>query len=60
MVEVDPSWNGVEVLVYLLKNAPALWFIIGFGLIIFLISIVVDYYVDDAIIQSSSRIDYPL
>lgn len=60
MVEVDPSWNGVEVLVYLLKNDPALWFIIGFGLIIFLISIVVDYYVDDAIIQSSSRIDYPL
>ena len=60
MVEVDPSWNGVEVLVYLLKNEPALWFIIGFGLIIFLISIVVDYYVDDAIIQSSSRIDYPL
>ena len=60
MVKVDPSWNGVEVLVYLLKNDPALWFIIGFGLIIFLISIVVDYYVDDAIIQSSSRIDYPL
>ena len=37
MVEVDPSWNGVEVLVYLLKNDPALWFIIGFGLIIFFI-----------------------
>ena len=60
MVEVDPSWNGVEVLVYLLKNDPALWFIIGLGLVVFLISIVVDYYVDDAIIQSSSRIDYPL
>lgn len=60
MVEVDPSWNGVEVLVYLLKNDPALWFIIGLGLVVFLISIVVDYYVDDAIIHSSSRIDYPL
>ena len=31
MVEIDPNWNGVEVLVYLLKNDPALWFIFGFG-----------------------------
>ena len=58
MVEVDSSWNGVEVLVYLLKNDPALWFIIGLGLAILLISIIVDYHVDDA--TYSSNIDYPL
>ena len=58
MVEIDPNWNGVEVLVYLLKNDPALWFIIGFGLFVLLISIVVDYYVDDA--KYSGNIDYPL
>ena len=43
---------------YLLKNDPALWFIIGFGLFVLLISIVVDYYVDDA--TYSGNIDYPL
>ena len=58
MVEVDSSWNGVEVLVYLLKNDPALWFIIGLALGILLISIVVDFYVDDA--TYSGNIDYPL
>jgi hypothetical protein len=42
MVEVDPSWNGVEVLVYLLRNDPFLWGIIGLGLVVFLISIIVD------------------
>ena len=58
MVEVDSSWNGVEGLVYLLKNDPALWFIIGLALGFLLISIVVDFYVDDA--TYSSNIDYPL
>ena len=58
MVEIDPNWNGVEVLVYLLKNDPALWIIIGFVLFVLLISIVVDYYVDDA--TYSGNIDYPL
>jgi hypothetical protein len=58
MVEVDQSLNGIQVLLYLLRNDPALWFIIGFGLGILLISIVVDFYVDDA--TYSSNIDYPL
>jgi hypothetical protein len=46
MVEVDQSLNGIQVLLYLLRNDPALWFIIGFGLVVLLISIIVDRAVD--------------
>ena len=58
MVEVDQSLNGVQVLVYLLKNDPALWVIIGFGLFVLLISIIVDRASDKVDVPPYSNSDY--
>jgi hypothetical protein len=43
MAEVDfNQMNGLEVLVYLLANEPALWGIIGLGVIAFIGSMIFD------------------
>lgn len=47
MAEVDfNQMNGLEVLVYLLANEPALWGIIGLGVIAFIGSIIFDKWND--------------
>lgn len=52
MVEVDPSWNGVEVLLYLLRHDPFLWIVLGIGLFFIVLNIIVDRYVDNATYSS--------
>ena len=47
MAEVDfNQMNGLEVLVYLLTNEPALWGIIGLGVIAFIGSMIFDKWND--------------
>lgn len=58
MAEVDfNQMDGMEVLVYLLANEPALWGIIGLGVIAFIGSIIFDKWNDKEVVPHQDN--YP-